>query len=457
MSLRGRLVLICSMLMLVGMLAGITFQVTQARQRVTDELEAATELAWELVNAMMPKSSSLTADDRVVLLARLQRIAAVRHLDIHLSGKNVDESSLQTQAVAAPAPVWFSGLVQVAEVERRRALTEDNSVSIIIRSNAAAEIAEVWQESRTYLSMLLVTLMVMNAFLYFTIGRWLAPVQQIVKSLENAEQGDFNSQVQRVSLPELRVIAETLNNLIDGLRNSKAENVRLSKMSLQMLEEERRNLALELHDEMGQALSAIKAIAWSLQQQVHGQQNSLERGAEKIGNIASGMSTRVRALLGRLRPANLDELGLLPALEFMVEAWNENHPGCHCVISSDSSFAVLRDPQRMHVYRIVQEALTNVARHAQATQVHLVLQGAHDKMLIWISDNGRGFDENAQQAGIGLSGIRERSVALGGQLSLLARPGAGVQIRISFPRPPLADPTASRAGVVPDEVMSEME
>ncbi len=425
--------------MLVGMLLGIAFQVVEARERVSDELQAASELAWELVDAMMPQATVLTPDEQQALLARLQRIAAVRHLDIRLSGA-ADETNTASLPIAASAPVWFTRLVRVSEVERRRPLTEDGAVSIVIRSNAAAEIGEVWQESRSFLGMLLLLLFAINAFLYYTIGRWLAPVRQIVASLEHAEQGDFSSQVQLVSLPELRVISEKLNHLIGSLRSSKAENARLSRLSLQIQEEERRSLAMELHDEMGQALSAIKAIAWSLQQQVSGQHNSLERGAEKIGNIASGMSTRVRTLLSRLRPDNLDELGLLPALDFMVAAWNENHPGCHCSLSSDSSFAVLRDPQRMHVYRILQEALTNVARHSDATQVHLVLQGAHDKMLIWISDNGCGFNEHQHQPGMGLAGIRERSQALGGQLSLVARPGAGVQIRISFAKPPLADP-----------------
>lgn len=455
MSLRARLVLISSMLMIIGMLVGIAFQVLQARQRVADELNDATELAWQLVDAMMPQqTTTLTPEEQQILISRLQRIAAVRHLGIKLGGSGIEQSLPPTFEVAASAPAWFANLVQVAEVERRRA-TRDGAVSIVIRSNASSEIGEVWQESRTYLGMLLLLLLVINAVLYFTVGRWLAPVRQIVSSLESAEHGDFNRQVQRVSLPELRVIGEKLNHLMEGLRSSNAENARLSRLSLQIQDEERRGLALELHDEMGQALSAIKAIAWSLRQQVQGQQNSIERGAEKIGDIATGMSTRVRSLLSRLRPANLDELGLLPALDFMIEAWNDNHPGCQCLLSSDSSFAVLRDPQRMHIYRIVQEALTNVARHSDATQVQLVLQGAHDKMLIWISDNGRGFDEHRHEAGMGLAGIRERSQALGGQMSLLARPGAGVQIRISFPCPPLADPTPSRDGVIPEEVMKE--
>src|SRR5690606_13237195 len=155
--------------------------------------------------------------------------------------------------------------------------------------------------------------------------------QQIVAGLEQVEQGDFSSQVKAASLPELQTIADKLNQLTSVLRSSQAENERLTRLSLQIQEEERRNLARELHDEMGQAISAVKAIAWSSLQRLQGQDQSLAHGAEKIGSIATEMSGHLRAMLNRLRPAILDELGLVPALQLMVQEWNDTHKGRQCV------------------------------------------------------------------------------------------------------------------------------
>lgn len=435
MSLRIRLTLISTALILIGMLLGIGFQVVQARQRVTAELDAAATLAFDLLDAMLPvETAALSTVEQQSLLQRLQDIEAVRHLDIRLleDGTETELPPPRSEA-AAQAPAWFVRLLSVPQVERVRPLTPSGARAVLIRSDASAEIAEVWQESRNFLVVLLLVLLAFNAFLYFTIGRWLAPVQQIVAGLEQAEQGDFTSDIRVATLPELQTIADKLNQLTAVLRSSKTENERLTRLSLQIQEEERRNLARELHDEMGQAISAVKAIAWSLLQRLQGQDSSLAQGAEKIGSIASEMSGQVRTMLSRLRPAILDELGLVPALQLMVQEWNDTHKGQQCLLSADPDFPVLDEQQQIHLYRIVQEALTNVARHAQATRVHLELLGG-DPLRVSISDNGQGFDPQQQPNGRGLAGMRERCQVLGGRMLVSSAAGAGVRISISFPR-----------------------
>jgi len=277
MSLRSRLILLSSMLVLVGMLFGMAFQVTQARKRVSDELAAASELAFQLVDTMLGSVDEVNTSERALLLNRLQAMEAVRHLDIRLVADDAAVPPVVPGVTDALAPAWFAKLVQVPAVVRQRRL--DANDSVLIRSNAAAEIGEVWQESRDFLAVLGLVLLMLNGILYVTIGRWLRPVKQIVDSLDHAEQGDFSGQVPAASLPELRNIVEKLNRMTTVLRQSKAENERLGSLSLQIQEDERRNLARELHDEMGQALSAIKAIAWSLQQRTHNPESPLRQGA----------------------------------------------------------------------------------------------------------------------------------------------------------------------------------
>ena len=431
MSLRSRLILLSSMLVLVGMLFGMAFQVTQARKRVSDELAAASELAFQLVDTMLGSVDEVNTSERALLLNRLQAMEAVRHLDIRLVADDAAVPPVVPGVTDALAPAWFAKLVQVPAVVRQRRL--DANDSVLIRSNAAAEIGEVWQESRDFLAVLGLVLLMLNGILYVTIGRWLRPVKQIVDSLDHAEQGDFSGHVPAASLPELRNIVEKLNRMTTVLRQSKAENERLASLSLQIQEDERRNLARELHDEMGQALSAIKAIAWSLQQRTHNPESPLRQGAEKIGAIAATMSGHVRQMLGRLRPALLDELGLVAALQLMVQQWNQTHKGCECVLHVAPEFAEVPPELQIHVYRIVQEGLTNIARYAAARQA-LVLMQAQQDFRILVSDDGNGFDPRHKRPGIGLTVMRERCQALGGHMAVATKEGEGVRITINFPR-----------------------
>ncbi len=434
MSLRRRLIILCSLLMVTGMLLGVGYQVMQARTRVLDELESATDLAWHLLDTMLPMDSvRLEATEKAAMQNRLHNIEAVRHLDIRVVGDSEQVLTRGTVPAELAAPSWFVRLVQVPEVERTHALSKGSNEVVVIRSNAAAEISEAWQDSKDFLVVLSILLLGINGILYVTIGLWLAPVRLIVDSLTNAEQGDFTGQLPVAGLPELRTITDKVNQLKTVLLNSKADNERLALMSLHIQESERRNLAHELHDEMGQSLSAIKAIAWSLQEQTRNRDSTLEVGAGKILAIATAMSGQVRMMLGRLRPALLDELGLVAAVRQMVREWNDNHGGCKCELTVAPAFSEVPLEKQIHVYRILQEALTNVATHANAKRVEVVMQ-AGESLQIVIIDDGNGFDPQLQKLGRGISGMVDRCQALGGQLSLFSRPGLGVRLSMVFPR-----------------------
>ncbi len=433
MSLRIRLTLVSSLLILIGMLLGLGFQVLQARQRVSNELQAAMDMAGQLVAAILPVPSATTGNGMARRqLENLQRIEAMRHLQITLLDGDAVYHAVGLPADYAPAPAWFQKLVQVPVVERQRLLDAEGRQRLVLRSNPDAEIAEAWKEGQNFLLLLLLILVGLNGMLYITVGRWLAPVPRIVDSLARAEHGDFSLDVPEASLPELRTITAKLNQLMSVLRGQQAENQRLSRLSLHIQEEERRHLARELHDEMGQALTAIKAIAWSLRQRHEAEEWPLREGVERIGEIAASMSAQVRNMLGRLRPAVLDELGLLPALQQQVQDWNATHRDCHCRLAADEAFAALPVWQHIHVYRIVQEALTNVARHAGASTVLLRLTVGAD-FLIEVADDGRGFDVRLTPAGMGLRGISERCQALGGHSTLDTAPGQGVRLAIRIP------------------------
>src|SRR5690606_19544258 len=136
------------------------------------------------------------------------------------------------------------------------------------------------------------------------------------------------------------------------------------------------------------------------------------QGAQRIATISNELGVRVRGMMGRLRPAILDELGLVPALQAMVDDWNLVHKDSFCSFRSNGSFEALDAEQRIALYRIVQEALTNVARHAGAERVDVQLEANDGACSLVISDDGRGCDPATLTPGMGLRGIRERAQSL---------------------------------------------
>jgi two-component system, NarL family, sensor histidine kinase UhpB len=433
MSLRARLSVIISLLFFTGMILGVSFQISNARQRVAQEMESAATLTYQLLDFVLLNADLALDTDRNNLLQQLQAVEDVRHLDISINSRDkTQHTDAALQQVRAPA--WFVYLVQSQPVEIIKPLNNAADEVLVIRTNPADEIAEVWLESKSFMLVLLLVLLPLNAFLFFTIGRWFKPVKLIVAGLEDVEQGNFSGHVPRASLPELKVIGEKLNHLTQVLRTSKAENDRLTRHSLQIQEQERQHLARELHDEMGQSISAIKAIAFSLAERTGVIDEMSAQGATKIGSIASHMSGHVRSMMQRLRPAILDELGLIIALQHMVDAWNDNHRETFCSFRVAEEFGLLDANQQICVYRIIQEALTNVATHARADQVDVQL--SYDgRYYITVSDNGCGFVVGMVQLGMGISGIRDRAQALNGECIITSSPGNGVRIVVNFPGP----------------------
>lgn len=428
MSLRVRLSLIVSLLFAVGMVLGLSFLIGSARQRVADEVGSAATLTSQLLESVLTDASMAGIRDHTLLLDKLSAIENARHLDLYIEGEgNAPPAELEG---ASEAPGWFVYLVQAQPLVY--AVPLGGGERILIRANPADEIDEVWRETRTFIFVLLFVLLVLNGLLYVTLGRWLAPVSAIVAQLDEAEQGHFSGRLPPASLPELKAIAEKLNELTATLRGSQEENERLTQKSLVIRENERRHLARELHDELGQSISAIKAIAFSIAQRLGGVDDMSAEGAARIGTISNEISGQVRSMMSRLRPPVLDELGLVAALQSMIDEWNRVHRETFCSFRAEGDFAALDGDAQINLYRIAQEALTNVARHAQAERVDITLSANGERFELVIADNGCGYDPAAVRPGMGLSGIRERSQALKGALNLLTSPGNGVRIELGF-------------------------
>lgn len=212
------------------------------------------------------------------------------------------------------------------------------------------------------------------------------------------------------------------------LRRALAENRTLVRRLLEVQEDERRRLARELHDELGQTLNAIKLDVLALPDAM---------AAQRIAANADHVYAAAGDLVRRLRPTALDELGLADALEACVDRWRQSHPRLAVQLSMSGALECLGETVSLAVYRIVQEGLTNCVRHAAATHFYIDLTrdpGAQGGIVLEMRDDGAGMQEHAQRPrGSGLAGMRERVELLGGQFELLSAPGRGVTIRVEIP------------------------
>jgi two-component system, NarL family, sensor histidine kinase UhpB len=215
-----------------------------------------------------------------------------------------------------------------------------------------------------------------------------------------------------------------------------AANRELVQRHLLAQEAERKHLARELHDELGQYLNAIKLDAVSIRE-AGGADVDAAAAATAIVASVDHVHVAVSDMIRRLRPVGLDELGLPAAIESCVDAWRQRVPGTRYLLELDGELEGLGETVDLTVYRLIQEALTNCQRHAAAQRVEIALErrAAHgaDELVLRVADDGRGMRVDAGRTGFGVSGMQERVAMLGGRLSITSEPGQGVRLEACLP------------------------
>jgi signal transduction histidine kinase len=219
---------------------------------------------------------------------------------------------------------------------------------------------------------------------------------------------------------------------------ARAELEDLSARLVAAQEEERRALSRELHDEVGQTLSALLVGLSNLGAAIQaGRREQVERGATELRLLAETSVASVRNIALLLRPSMLDDLGLVPALEWQAREMSRR-TGILVNVAATGVPEDLTDEYKTCIYRVVQEALHNVERHAGAQSVRVVLHGEATRLLLSIQDDGRGFDPRRHR-GLGLLGMQERVAHLGGSFRAGSEPGSGTRVDITLPLPALPE------------------
>lgn len=306
--------------------------------------------------------------------------------------------------------------------------------SLTVAPSAEMDIAHAWDNIRGLLELSAITVLAVCALVYLSIERTLRPVGIIVAGLESMKKGNLAYRLPPFELFEWRRIASAINQLATSQQKLLEERQKLAVKLMNLQEEERRYLAREMHDEFGQCLAAINAVAASIAHTAEQQCPPLVDEADHIARISHHMMDIVRGLLRHLRPAELDELGLVPSLNSLVSGWNaRNGVQTRYQLNIVGDCASLRGPLAVTLFRIAQECLTNIAKHSAAENAGVMLAINGDTVNLTIQDDGIANElPFADGPGIGLLGIRERVIALQGQLEMtIVRPhGLLVEVRL---------------------------
>ena len=304
---------------------------------------------------------------------------------------------------------------------------------IVVSVDPAVRTAEAWHDAGRLTIALAIALPLLCLLVYAALARALRPTRLICTGLDRIAANDLTARLPPFDLAELSAIRDGFNHLAESLDTALAERNELTRKLIALQDDERRHLARELHDEFGQSLAAIRALASSARHTPAQDCPALLSECDGIARTATGMMETLRGALFRLRPPDVEELGLVASLEGLVAGWNGRSRGeTRFTIQFDGAFETLPAAISANLYRIVQEALTNAAKHAGATRVGVHLTMAGEEIALAIDDDGRPGDASSK-SGMGLLGMRERVAALRGRMSFEVGPNGGSALRVVIP------------------------
>lgn len=340
-------------------------------------------------------------------------------------------------------PNWFGSLYQQFfnpdyEVRTPVNFNALRYGTVLVTLNVQMETTRAWNNLRAVTGVLTVSFVALCILMFWIINRMLRPAHRIVSGVEKMREGDLDYRLPSFDIAEWRRTSEAINALVSSQQHTLAENKRLALKLMNAQEEEHRYISRELHDEFGQCLAGINAVTASVVQTARKDCPAVVDEVQSISHITAHMMTALRNLLTRLRPTEVDELGLGASLRQLVKSWNQRSGNqTQYQLDIDNSLDELPEPLPVNIYRIVQECLTNIAKHARAGKAEISLRSMTDRTIaISIRDDGIAKAESFENTmGMGLFGIQERVTALGGQLSLQAQRYGGLLITVSLPVP----------------------
>lgn len=449
--LRTQVIVAIAALNLLAAVVGGVLSIINTRTATQVEMEASLEVAQRLVRATL---SELATNDELEDVHRElpQQVKHLRHVRIMF----MDARGLPT--IAAPhkivgdgarpyVPSWFVALVRPKLGGRAiRMVTVDRSTPIIIVGEPADEIAEAWQDFSALALVWLGLNVIVLGILYIVLGRVLDPLANLSKGMLNLEDGHYATRLEPSKVKELAVITDRFNTLASALDVARDENSRLYRQLITLQEEERREIAHELHDEAGPCLFGITANASSIKR-IAGEQSGdrpreIVQRVSEILSIAERLKAVNRALMKKLRPGPLGRVKLGELIDELTVGFQRRHPDTQVFLNLGELGKSYGEPIDLTVYRCIQEGIANAIQHGDSKTVTVNLGeesaangngGGQPAMVhLTVTDDGEGFAPSTPK-GFGLATMTERVRSLGGSCVIESAPSEGTTIHVEIP------------------------
>lgn len=406
----ARASLLVSGLFLIVLLLCFGLQLRQAGLDIQRELASADSMARFL-------AVRLAEDPH--LLQTLESLQ-LRHLQLDWG------DAPEADATSGLLAHWLAG--EIGEPVRYQVALADGR-QLGIRVTPLDELEEI-HESLLQLLLLFATawLLCLSASAWL-VRRGLHLLAQLRQALQAVAGGALATRLPDCGPPEAGHLAQQFNQMAQALQQASIDNQTLTRALLATQEHERTQLAQALHDDLGQMLAGLRAQLYLLVA-CREQPQQVARLGEGLLATGEQMQLSFRSLVRDLYPVMLQHAGLVEALRQQVGLWQERH-GLPCHLQLDAELPPLDSEAQAHVYRLVQEALTNIARHAAASQVQISLRCSQQQLQLQVVDDGCGLPQPLC-AGVGLHSMHERARSLGGQLQLSQPPGGGLCLRVEW-------------------------
>ena len=443
MKLRTRLNLVVTGLTAVFVAVLVLDEIRNTRSSIREEIEAANLVAAQLLGRLTVIYEG--AGEGPALFDLVQQLGHVRANEITLRdarGELLYHSPPPTYKAGRDAPRWFTRLLAPEPAQERFQLPA--GMQLVIDAQPSRSVLDAWDDLTRLVIIAVVMLAVVSGLAFWLVERALAPFPIIVNGLERLQRGELAFRLPPLAGAEAHAIGAAFNRMAraveDNVRAERdaqeartrlEERRELAQLVEQSIEEERRLIAHELHDEFGQSVTAIRSLAMAIATQ--SQEPAMADAARLICAEAARLYDAMHGLIPRLAPPSLDALGLAATLESLVADWQRRHPtpllSLHHELPADLGGSVM-----LAAYRVVQEGLVNALRHAQAAHVRIDVTATGGKLRVRVEDDGVGLPEQWSRPGrFGLRGLEERVERLGGALIVRNVEPHGVSLAAEIP------------------------
>jgi two-component system sensor histidine kinase UhpB len=436
MSLRATLVLWIALVLLACLIIGSVLVYWHAVQKVDVEMRAAISVAEHTVHNALDDAEEVAAPLRQLHLL-VTDLDGDRHLRGELlSAKGTLIARSTPLEADRPAPLWFYSLLAPEPHSVRIPVSSAAGLvgTVIIQTDSRNEISEVWGDVILTLTVLALFCLLIAALVCWTTGRALRPLKDLIAAFDHTGAGDYSLRLPERGPPEIQRVSSDFNRMVERLAEMQRRERQLEDQLVGVQEEERAELAQDLHDEVGPLLFAVSVdlAALTSNERVMAEPTLRER-LLAMQDALTRIQRHVKTILVQLKPPSVTDLGLALSIERIVSFWRTRYPAVAFRVSVPEDS--IDTPIASRIVRIIQESISNALRHGQPHRIDIdVIVDDNGETSVSIADDGAGLEGDPHSAGWGLRGIRHQVDALGGDLTIASGlAGRGVTISARFP------------------------